>query len=313
MIKLVPAKCPSCGAQLELDDNMKKAKCDFCKNTVIVDDAIAKYKFEISGNVKVSGIKDYSDKLLTVKKHLKAGKYINAKDSLEKILEDDEYNLEALKEYVNLLLDHRHEFVEFIASDVEYLSILEDKIHMLESVDDAGEYKDLIKKTKEKTEVISKDINNRKHKEQINALYSVCNIYINLDKSNKKKRIFELQQHFEIDDITIDSLSTKVNNNEKCEIKYVEGLIANYRKTTKKVKEKANNLQTIVTIVLSAIILFLEWQYIISDIIDSFSHFSILTPIAAVIYIIIGIGVSLLVIGISQFIAFLIAKLFIKK
>ena len=110
MVNLVPAKCPSCGAQLELDDNMKRAECSFCNTTIIVDDAIAKYKLEVSGNVKVSGTKDYSDKLLIVKKHLKVRKYVNAKELLEKILEDDEYNLEALKEYVDLLIEYRHEF-----------------------------------------------------------------------------------------------------------------------------------------------------------------------------------------------------------
>ena len=56
MINLVPAKCPSCGASLELDDNLKRTECKYCKTTIIVDDAIAKYKLEISGEVKVDGI-----------------------------------------------------------------------------------------------------------------------------------------------------------------------------------------------------------------------------------------------------------------
>ena len=36
MVNLVPAKCPSCGAQLELDDNMKRAECSFCNTKIIV-------------------------------------------------------------------------------------------------------------------------------------------------------------------------------------------------------------------------------------------------------------------------------------
>ena len=35
-VNLVPAKCPSCGAQLELDDNMKRAECSFCNTKIIV-------------------------------------------------------------------------------------------------------------------------------------------------------------------------------------------------------------------------------------------------------------------------------------
>lgn len=56
MINLVPAKCPNCGAQLKLDDNMKRAKCSFCKSTIIVDEAIEKFKTDSKGNLKVSGI-----------------------------------------------------------------------------------------------------------------------------------------------------------------------------------------------------------------------------------------------------------------
>ena len=313
MVNLVPAKCPSCGAQLELDDNMKRAECSFCNTTIIVDDAIAKYKLEVSGNVKVSGTKDYSDKLLIVKKHLKVRKYVNAKELLEKILEDDEYNLEALKEYVDLLIEYRHEFFEFLDDDMRYLMVLEDKINMLESVDDDGEYKTFIKKAKDKTTKLLEEINNKRHDELITDLYCRCYNYINLDKSKKSKRINELQQHFKIDDITTEVLSKNVRNNEMAEIEYVQGLIDKYNKNTVKVEKKTNSVQVIITAIISIIVLIFEWSYIIRDIIDSFSNFSILTPLAAIIYVIIGIGISLLVIFVSSIISRFLAKLFVKK
>ena len=75
MVNLVPAKCPNCGAQLELDDNMKRAECSFCKSTIIVDDAIAKYKVEISGEVKVDGIVGKEELLKNAESKIKVGRY----------------------------------------------------------------------------------------------------------------------------------------------------------------------------------------------------------------------------------------------
>ena len=82
MVKLVPAKCPNCGAQLELDDNMKRAECSFCKSTIIVDDAIEKYKIEISGTIEVDGIKSDKKRLTEAKKHIEFGKYDAAINTL---------------------------------------------------------------------------------------------------------------------------------------------------------------------------------------------------------------------------------------
>ena len=86
MINLVPAKCPNCGAQLELDDNMKRAECKFCKSTIIVDEAT----------------KDYSDKIETARKYMKLKKYGDAERVIDNVLKEDELNLEAKKVLVEL-------------------------------------------------------------------------------------------------------------------------------------------------------------------------------------------------------------------
>lgn len=36
MVELIPAKCPSCGADLKLPDNLEKAFCLYCGTTVII-------------------------------------------------------------------------------------------------------------------------------------------------------------------------------------------------------------------------------------------------------------------------------------
>ena len=50
-MKLVAAKCPNCGASIDVDKDSESTKCDFCKSKIIVEDAIAKYKIELSGEV----------------------------------------------------------------------------------------------------------------------------------------------------------------------------------------------------------------------------------------------------------------------
>ena len=37
MVKLIPAKCPSCGAELEFPENMEVAHCMHCGGKVIID------------------------------------------------------------------------------------------------------------------------------------------------------------------------------------------------------------------------------------------------------------------------------------
>lgn len=78
MVKLVSAKCPSCGASLKLSKEDDRTKCDYCHQTIIVDEAIACYKLKISGTISVEGISsdseliDAANELLDMKEYLKA-------------------------------------------------------------------------------------------------------------------------------------------------------------------------------------------------------------------------------------------------
>ena len=69
MVKLQAAKCPSCGADIQVNEKLENTICQYCGSTVLVEDAIEKYKIEISGNVKVEGIKGRNDKIEQAKKH----------------------------------------------------------------------------------------------------------------------------------------------------------------------------------------------------------------------------------------------------
>lgn len=55
-MKLVAAKCPNCGANIEVSPDAETTRCKSCGSAILVEDAIQKYKIEVSGEVSLSGI-----------------------------------------------------------------------------------------------------------------------------------------------------------------------------------------------------------------------------------------------------------------
>ena len=45
-MKLVNFKCPGCGAQLEVDVDLKQATCPYCSKTFPVDDEVQHLKLD---------------------------------------------------------------------------------------------------------------------------------------------------------------------------------------------------------------------------------------------------------------------------
>lgn len=39
-MKLTPAKCPSCGANIEVNETLKNTICQYCGTTVLIEEAI---------------------------------------------------------------------------------------------------------------------------------------------------------------------------------------------------------------------------------------------------------------------------------
>lgn len=79
MIKLVSAKCPSCGATLRLSKEDERIKCDYCHQTIIVDDAIACYKLKINGTISIDGIVSNSELIEAANELLDIQEYLKAK------------------------------------------------------------------------------------------------------------------------------------------------------------------------------------------------------------------------------------------
>ena len=66
------AKCPSCGANIQVPSDVDRAKCMFCGCNLIVREAIQKFHFEVSGHVEVAGISTIENYLLRGQQCLKA-------------------------------------------------------------------------------------------------------------------------------------------------------------------------------------------------------------------------------------------------
>lgn len=93
-MKLVPAKCPSCGANIEVNENLEKAICQYCGTTVIIQEAVEKYKIEISGEVKVDGIESKKELLKNAEVLAELGKYTEANSKFTEYQQKypDDYN-----------------------------------------------------------------------------------------------------------------------------------------------------------------------------------------------------------------------------
>jgi len=62
-MNLIAAKCPNCGANIEVSPEMEATKCKSCGSAILVEDAIQKYKIEVSGQVSLSGISSVENDL----------------------------------------------------------------------------------------------------------------------------------------------------------------------------------------------------------------------------------------------------------
>ena len=95
MIKLTPAKCPSCGANIEVDRNLDKTICQYCRTTIMIEEAVEKYKIEISGKIEVDGIATVNASLIRANQLMQDKEYDKANKLFKQILSKDPTNAEA--------------------------------------------------------------------------------------------------------------------------------------------------------------------------------------------------------------------------
>ena len=141
-MKLVPAKCPNCGANIEVDDSQEKTKCEYCGDDILIDRAIQKYQIEI----KVSNIPDLDNYLKLGDRYFREGNYTTSKEMYWNALQLDpdnifvsvrlefcklflsKYNTIYVKSISNLIQNN----IELLADDKEkQKQILEDSFYVL--------------------------------------------------------------------------------------------------------------------------------------------------------------------------------------
>ncbi|WP_024346471.1 zinc ribbon domain-containing protein [Lacrimispora indolis] len=93
--KLIPAKCTSCGAALEVDANQQTAICPFCNSAYIVEQAINNYNISVNGNLNVENATiningtDIDNLLLRAKEYESECEYEMALDYYNQVLDAD--------------------------------------------------------------------------------------------------------------------------------------------------------------------------------------------------------------------------------
>lgn len=95
-MKLVSAKCPNCGANIEVDKNSDSTRCEFCKSKIIVEDAIAKYKIEVSGEVEIKNLPTLKNHIKLAERYYNDNEYEEALEQYSKICELDSNNCDAI-------------------------------------------------------------------------------------------------------------------------------------------------------------------------------------------------------------------------
>lgn len=95
-MKLVVAKCPSCGADIDVDANSDTTKCEFCHSKIIVEDAIKKLRLEIKGEVEIKNLPKISNYLKNGARYYENDEYDEAYRQYNKAVELDPDNYVAV-------------------------------------------------------------------------------------------------------------------------------------------------------------------------------------------------------------------------
>lgn len=217
-MKLTAAKCPSCGASIKVDRNEESTTCEYCHNDIIIEDAVEKYKIELSGKVKVSGIKDNDDRLKDAKNYLKLNEFNETVTTLNTIIRDEPFNIEAYTLLVkaNVLqfqqlydfdnFDTDPEFNPVFWEDVDYLL---SNYERLITIDEKKKYE---KKLAEEMSVLDKIVDAQEKR---------------LDDIEECLKIDEL-----LDEITSYKFKPNISKAVKRDFKHINPLIVRFFKDT---------------------------------------------------------------------------------
>lgn len=89
------AKCPNCGASIQVPTDTESAKCMYCGQSLIVKEAIRQHKIEVSGQIKVEGVSSVQNDITRGKQCLAAKDWESAHASFSLAISKDATNYDA--------------------------------------------------------------------------------------------------------------------------------------------------------------------------------------------------------------------------
>ena len=91
-MKFVAAKCPNCGAQIQVDKNSNSTICEFCDSQIFVEEAIEKHRIEVSGSIEINNLPKLENYLKLGERHYNNGEYEESYEMYSKAIELDPDN-----------------------------------------------------------------------------------------------------------------------------------------------------------------------------------------------------------------------------
>lgn len=123
-MKIVAAKCPSCGSNLKVDENRESTICEYCKSTIIVDRAVNKYKLESSGDFTIENLPKIESYLRIAERSFNSEGYEEAYRLYKEVLTIDPTNSLALLRYaickslLNNYIDYKLDYLNKTIKEV---------------------------------------------------------------------------------------------------------------------------------------------------------------------------------------------------
>lgn len=277
MVKFTAAKCPSCRADLDVDNDTKKYTCPYCGTIILIDNGGVKETPNVKESKKeVKEERTKKDTIGEAKKLINKGKYYEARIELFDIVEENERDTEArtlivlacCKEVESdpLYKDTGIEIGSIVLGDL--LSTLDE----LKELDKSKNYLKVLSEYKDNFDDYSriydaklaykKTYENADRK--LNELYILASNKLNPSKANEL-----IKEYFDLDDKKLPHLSydellkkSKEIDNKYDEFKLeIDKCIKN--NDTMKKNNQLKNIGIILAVILVCIILFMINPWIV--------------------------------------------------
>ena len=179
--RLVAAKCTNCGAALSVDPGQEAAICSYCNMPYIVERAIQNYNvtnISIGTQINISG--PDADNLLSLAENaLNSGKYDEAVDYANRVLEMDPSNVDAwimkiLSAGYDIEGDRSSEIAAYVESALDNGADYEGEVRLYGAVLDVSmiHIRQAIRLLGQNTETITRQLKARRDKRDIAAMDS---------------------------------------------------------------------------------------------------------------------------------------------